>query len=318
MENIACRVGFEEETPPWPPAASEPAPGGSGPERHDGSAGFWLRGPAMEVFVAVAPVFRLLAPREPGGASLTADNTVAQQGLRLACMEPAQTPTSFEVGNQPATVLERTLRGACVRLSPYRGLRYTVTLTLDRSKPLLRLACDLENLGDGPRQVACWSVLSFARRGSIVVPWDGQHPPTLPDWTPWPQPGVHLGKHAVAAHLGGPLHGPAYKVGVVAPPGWIALHRGAEALVSFSPFEPSATYPEGGANVTFFEAEDGAEVSWCEIEHVGPLRWIARGQAVRFTQAVQLVRGVVPASAEPAALRAAIESRMLPVVSAAG
>src|SRR5690606_12302181 len=118
---------------------------------------------AAEVFVGIEPQFRVLAFGRIGERSLMADSKVAEQGMRLAFMEPEQVPPSFDVGNQPAELIERTERSATVRLAPAAGLRYTVELGLAKREPVLTLLYELENVGQVERRVACWSVTAFAR-----------------------------------------------------------------------------------------------------------------------------------------------------------
>ncbi len=105
---------------------------------HDGSRGVWLRTPAAEAFVAAEPRFRVLAFARAGQPSLMADANVAEQGVRLAFMGPDQVPPSFDVGNVPAEIVERTPSSVRVRLAPAAGLRYEVTLTLETERPRQR------------------------------------------------------------------------------------------------------------------------------------------------------------------------------------
>src|SRR5690554_5760692 len=139
---------------------------------HEGHRGLWLRSDAAEVFIGIEPQFRVLSFRRPGEPSLMAGQNVAETGLRLAFMEPDQVPASFDVGNVPAEVLERTPRSVRVRLKAAAGLQYTVRMQLDEADPALMLWYELANAGDKPRQVACWSVTSFARQGMIIAPFD--------------------------------------------------------------------------------------------------------------------------------------------------
>lgn len=276
--------------------------------------GFWLRTSSIEAYVETHPAFRLLSVRSPGGVSLMADHTVSEKGLRLAFMEPAQSPASFDVGNQPAEVMNRTASTVRVRLSAAAGLRYRIELSLEQDAPRLHLACSLENTGAAPRTVACWSVISFARgNGLIVAPFgrdeDVRRRLVLPPWTPWPQPGVQFGRDTVVADTASPLRGDAYKVGLITDAGWVAFVRDGDALVDSAPFDASATYPEDGANVTFFEGSYAGR-SWCEIERVGPLKTLAHGEKAHLSQTLSLIKTRPPHTAQPDTLRRAIEARI--------
>lgn len=283
-------------------------------ETYDGYQGAWLRTDAAEVFVATEPHFRVLAFRRIGRPSLMADANVAEQGIRLAFMEPEQVPPSFDVGNQPAAFLDRTQRTARVQLSPAAGLRYTVELELADDSPLLRLGYVLENVGDAERRIACWSVISFARDGTMIAPF-GTRPRSrrqivLPWWTRWPQPGVTFGRDALAIDCSAELDGNAYKVGLRTDCGWAAFVRGDQALISTTPFDPAGEYPEGGANITLFHST-GQRI-WCETEQVGTLQTIRPGEAARLSETLRLVDLPQPVAAEPDALRAQIEAAGAP------
>src|SRR5690606_3482109 len=122
---------------------------------------------------------------------------------------------SFDVGNQPAEMLERTPTTARVRLAPAAGLQYTVELTLEQDQPRLRLKYALQNVGVAERQIACWSLVSFARDGRIVVPF-GKAPRdrrrlVLPWWTKWPQPSAEFGRDTLVSDANQPAEG-AYKI----------------------------------------------------------------------------------------------------------
>jgi len=286
-------------------------------ELHDGFQGLWLRTGVAEAFVALEPVFRILALRSPGGSSLLADSASEQCGLRLAFMEPEQTSESFRVGEQPARIIERAEARVRVRLARACGLRYEAAISLEPGRPVLRLDCRLVNVGTRYRRVACWSLLSFRRDGAILVPFgDASDAPSRfvrPSWTEWPQPGLAFGEKALLASLGGAMRGDFLKVGVITEPGWGAFLRSTEALVSHAPFDPAASYPEGGANVTFFESRE-RNPGWAECECVGPLRRLAPGEETRFSESLELITFPQPLSAEPDALRAAIDLARLPKV----
>jgi hypothetical protein len=276
--------------------------------------GLWLRTHSIEAYVEIYPAFRLLAVQTPGGTSLMADHTVTEKGLRLAFMEPEQTSASFDVGNQPAEVIECTAASARFQLSAASGLRYTISVSLDRNEPRLQFACSLENVGSAPRTVACWSVISFARgNGLIVAPFGREEGVrrrlVLAPWTPWPQPGVQFGLGALVADTTSPLNGEAYKVGLISDAGWIAFVRDGEALVDFAPFDSSASYPEDGANITFFEGSD-ARRSWCEIERVGEMKTIAPGEKTHLSQTLVLIKTRQAQTADPDTLRRAIDAQI--------
>lgn len=265
-------------------------------EEFDGLRGFWLRSATVEAFVAIEPVFRLAGVRRPGAPSLMADKSRSQQGLRLAFMEPDQIASSFDVSKQRAEVLERTPLRARVSLNEAMALKYSVDITLDESTAAIKLEYSLKNVGMDQRRVACWSVIALPPEGIILAPF-GDSPKSrrrlvVPSWTRWPQPNMEFGKVALGVGATGAKAGP-YKIGVRSEAGWIAFVRGRDAIISFSPFQANAEYPEDGANMTFFEGGAGRS-AWREIEHVGPLQDLRPGEEIKLSETLVLVQ--IPAS----------------------
>jgi len=257
---------------------------------YDGSHGFWLRTPLVEAFVAVEPQFRILAAKRPGHASLLADRSIKEQGLRLACMEPEQIPSSFDVGNQPARILARTTSSTRLQLAAAGGLGYTVTISLKPGRSRLNLEYELENRSKEPRKIAAWSLMSFAPGGSIMVPFGGPHSRrklVFPWWSTWPQPEVNIGTGELLVGTLRPASGDACKIGIITRSGWVAFIRGDEVIVSSSTFMPEATYPEDGANISVFKSGAGGK-GRCETEQMSPLTEIQPGKALRFQETLDL------------------------------
>jgi hypothetical protein len=276
-------------------------------DEQDGYRGHWLRTPAAEVFVAIEPQFRVLAFRRPGEASMMAGRETEQHGLRLAFMEPEQIPASFDVGNVPAEVVERSEKSLHARLAPAAGLQYEVKLTLAQDRPVLSLDYALKNVDTHARTVACWSVVAYALDGVIVAPF-GDQPKArrrlvLPWWTRWPQPHVRFGRDALAMDVSTPVEGNAMKIGITTEAGWVAFIRGSSVLQSSVRFEPNAAYPEGGANVTVFQG-----AGWCETEQVGPLVTLKPGESVTMRETLGLLAVAFEPDASPDAIRDTLPS----------
>jgi hypothetical protein len=258
-------------------------------QQHDGYTGVWVRSEVAEVFVATEPKFRVLAFRELKSETLFADGRTNEQGLRLAFMEPEQIPQSFEVGNQPAKVIERNDRRVNVRLIEAAALRYDIAIAIDDREPRLNLTYTLTNVGASERRVACWSLVSYALDGTIVVPFGkddrARRRLVLPWWTKWPQPNASIARSAMSVDVSKPIEGTAYKVGLITEPGWIAFARGQHALVSQIAFDADRTYPEGGANITFYIDRNRAET-----EQVGPLTQLAPGEWTQMRESLRMIR----------------------------
>lgn len=278
---------------------------------HEGYRGIWVRSEAIEAFVALEPQFRVLSIKRPDEGTLMAGQAVAEHGLRLAFMEPDQVPASFDVGNVPAELLERSEGSVRVRLAAAEGLQYSVWLRLDQAHPRIELRYTLSNVGDGERRVAPWSVLSYARDGVMVVPF-GDQPRArrrivLPWWGEWPQPGIRISRTALLSDASAPLAGGAYKVGVITEAGWVAFARDGQGLVSQVRFEPDQVYPEDGANITLFHAAGEAR-TWCETEQVGSLRRLVPGASATMVETIELIRFDPPVDPTPDTMRSVIET----------
>src|SRR5690606_15859888 len=103
--------------------------------------GQWLRTDTAEVFVAIAPAFRLLQFRRVGEESLLSDaEDTGEMGLRLAVMEPEQNAESAAPGAQAGEIVELGEGRATVRLRPANGLRYEIELALRDDAPVLEAA----------------------------------------------------------------------------------------------------------------------------------------------------------------------------------
>lgn len=262
---------------------------------HDGARGVWLRSETIECFVALQPRFRILSIRKAGGESILATQRDAEAGVRLAYMTDQQVPTSFDVGNQPAEIVERDARAVRLRLAPAAGLQYAVHLSADPREPVIHLDTQLANVSEEPKAVACWTVIAFARgEGMILVPF-GAEPRSrrrlvISWYSPWPQSTVHFGRDVMVADTGAPIDG-LYKLGVITSAGWIAMTRGRQSIMLYAPYDPAATYPEDGANVTLYQQDiRTSDRIWCEIEQVGPQHRIAPGQSTPpFRQRIHLV-----------------------------
>ncbi len=277
--------------------------------KHDGSSGVWVRGNAIEAFVATEPRFRVLSIRQVGEESIIAGSQVSDQGLRVGFMEANQPKEAFAVGDQPADVVEQSETRVKVRLRPAGGLQYTVAIDADPSAPRLRLTYELANIGDAARPLACWSVISYTREGSMIVPLGDKPRPRkrllIPWWTSLPQPSIHAGREALRVDAGGELDGPV-KIGVVTECGWVAFVRNQTALVSRAPFDPGATYPEDGASITLFQMGP-TDTGRSETEQVGVLQQIAPGDAARLVETIDLITLPNPLPAAPDAARQTLE-----------
>lgn len=280
---------------------------------HQDYQGFWIRSSSAEAFVAIKPVFRILSLRTAGGVSLLADSTTAQQGVRLAFMEGEQVPKSFDVGNVPAEVVARSSDSASLHLASTGGLEYRVKLQLQPNRPVLEMQTVLQNVGDTDRRVGCWTVLAFARDGTIVAPFRDKprlrRRLVLSWWSAWPQPAVAFGRDALVVDADGRVEGDAFKIGLITEAGWAGFVRGSQALLAHASFDAQGIYPEDGANVVVFMGGAGVDGGdgWCETELVGPMVMLKQGDSVVMNQTLELLSLPAGDRSSPDAWRIAVE-----------
>jgi hypothetical protein len=166
-----------------------------------------------------------------------------------------------------------------------------VEISLETDRARMKLDYQLENTGDKPRCIACWSVMSFPPRGYILAPFGELHARRkllLPWWTAWPQPGVGFGINALLMDASTKAVGDAYKIGVITSSGWIAFVRENEVIVSTVPFIPDATYPEDGANLALFKSGTSGH-GRCETEQMSPLMEVSPEKSVRLSETLDLI-----------------------------
>lgn len=278
--------------------------------------GVWLKTDQIEAYVVTEPQFRILSIRKPGERSLMDGPMLAERGVRLAFMESEQVKTSFDVGNQPATVLAQSDSSIQVRLAPADGLRYEVEIALSRDSPRMSLVYRPYNVGNAERLIGCWSVISYPCDGAIVIPF-GDTPRSrrrivMPWWTRWPQPGFSFGRQTLVADTTKPVAKTAHKVGVITESGWIAFVKKDRALVSRADYVANATYPEDGANVSLFQTVQ-PEGSRCETEQMGPVKRVAPGAAIEHRETIDLIDLPAPAPLDdPDALRTLLQTARTP------
>jgi hypothetical protein len=247
----------------------------------------WLRTDEARVFIALQPHFRIMTFARPDQPTVMAGGEMRFHGIRLAVMDPDQVKHSFAVGNKPAEIVNRDAHSVSVQLQPAHGLRYHVRVALDPQHARLTATYRLENVDTQPRTVSCWSLISYAKQGHMIAPFgvkEGERRRlVLHGYEQWPQPSMQFGQSALLIDTAGEMVGRSWKMGLITPPGWVAFVRDRDVLLSRVPFDPQATYPEDGANITMY-----ADI-WCETEHVGPLETLEPGESTQITETLDLL-----------------------------
>ena len=255
---------------------------------HDGYRGVWVKTDAIEAFVATQPKFRILSIRKPDKPSLIADAKIDEPGVRLAFMSPGQVKTSFDPGLTTAEIVEP----GRFRLKPADGMQYTVTANPETHANRISFTYELKNVGDQPRTVGCWSVTSFPCDGTIALATGQQRRArrrmVLSWWSRWPMPGLVFGRDAMSFDTAAAKEPGVAKIGLITDAGWVAFVRGQTALLSSVSYDPAATYPEDGPNITVFQTV-GPKGSRAETEQMGPLKKLAAGESVSMTETFEII-----------------------------
>jgi hypothetical protein len=107
-------------------------------------------------------------------------------------------------------------------------------------------------------------------------------------WTRWPAPGLVFGRDAMTLDTSAAKEPGVAKLGLITDAGWVAFVRGQSALFSSVAYDPTATYPEDGPNITVFQTI-GETMSRAETEQMGPLKTLRRGEAVSMTETFDIL-----------------------------
>jgi hypothetical protein len=175
------------------------------------------------------------------------------------------------------------------RVEAPTGLVRTIAIEVVSGGAALSVCHELCNTGEGPIELAPWSITQLPLGGSVILPQPSTRPAhdvrpnrnlVLWPYTSWTDGrlGLHDGAVVIDAVAGTDL-----KVGYFNDSGWIAYMRGSDALVRR--FEPAVgrAHPDLGCNV---ETYVGAR--YLELEVLGPLVTLAAGEATVLVERWEL------------------------------
>jgi len=134
--------------------------------------------------------------------------------------------------------------------------------------------------------LSVWSVGAISPNAKIRIPFDSPTPsekmkPQFPQelylykWSYLQDPRLTSNVEALSFSVGYPETETFFKLGLLSKAGVLELCKGTQKLTIASPHETGATYPEGGANISFFQTPTTAETVFAEIEHMSPIKTIA-------------------------------------------
>jgi hypothetical protein len=190
------------------------------------------------------------------------------------------------------------------------GWRKSLTLAIPESGARVVVRHEIENAGDAPRRVAPWA-LTVLKPGGVAVaplPPPGEHPRDLaPDrqLVLWPYSNLDDGRWVWGRRFVGlrqdPSRGP-NKFGLPVVDGWAAYLWGDLAFVKRFPFEGDRDYPDRGCNCEVFTNQ-----RMLELESLGPLATLARGERAVHVEEWELLPVEERASRDASALAAFVE-----------
>jgi hypothetical protein len=175
------------------------------------------------------------------------------------------------------------------RVEAPTGLVRTIAIEVVSGGAALSVCHELCNTGEGPIELAPWSITQLPLGGSVILPQPSTRPAhavrpnrnlVLWPYTSWTDErlGLHDGAVVIDAVARTDL-----KVGYFNDSGWIAYLRGSDALVRR--FKPAVgrAHPDLGCNV---ETYVGAR--YLELEVLGPLVTLAAGEATVLVERWEL------------------------------
>jgi hypothetical protein len=268
-------------------------------ETFEGIEGYWLRNSVAEAFVSPQPHPRVVAFRRLGSQSPFLVTTANQfYGIRTWFLEPTQVVNSPLPALQPAKAQStgaRSLR-MVANEEPATELQVMMEISLDETKPVLRVRHGLKNLRSEPRTLAAWAINVLPHRGVAVTPL-AKDPTIFRNYilfagVDFSDPSLRLGKNAIGTDYRMATKAGWVKTGTNTDAGWVAYAWDGQALKSSVAYESGANYPEGGGTITIFQLGKNADEGFCEIENVGPLKNLPAKETLWLDQTLELLADV--------------------------
>jgi hypothetical protein len=181
---------------------------------------------------------------------------------------------------------------------PGSGVRKTIRIELDASRPVVRLVHTVVNENKEPIQLAPWAISMFRQGGIVILPQPvGNADPhgllnnrvmALWPYTRINDPRLVLRDDFILLHATPSL--PPTKIGYANKAGWLAYwNEGILFRKSFDLF-PGGAYPDGGCNT-----ETYCNDRFVELETLGALATLAPGESAGLTETWELQDGLAAA-----------------------
>jgi hypothetical protein len=236
---------------------------------------------------------------------------------------PEDHTRTYALDNGP--VRTREVDKGVVRFTPAPetdyGLQKEIDVRLASSGSKVTVVHRYTNLGEGPTEMAPWSISVMAPGGVEIIPLPEKRPhPRSPKdarsaadfaanqlMAVWPyldfqDPRWRFGTKFITLRQD-PTRGPT-KLGLAHKLGSVGYLNAGTLFVKWFEYRPGQIYPDDGVNLETFTNED-----MLEIETLGPLISLDPGQSVEHTERWELFGGLGAADDE-AAIEAAIAPRL--------
>jgi hypothetical protein len=174
---------------------------------------------------------------------------------------------------------------------PVSGVRKSLLIQLDGSRPAIRLTHAILNENPDPIKLAPWALTMFRQGGTAILPQpsgnadpDGLLPNRMLEL--WPYTLIHdprlvLRDDFILLRASPSL--PPVKLGYASTAGWLAYWRDGLLFRKSFDLHPGAAYPDGGCN-----AETYCGDRFIELETLGPLVTLAPGMSTTLTETWEL------------------------------
>lgn len=221
---------------------------------------------------------------------------------------PERFPDSYTIDDRPPEIERHDERRVTVHRArdPATGLRASLTVELAPTGTEVLVRHALLNDGGTRQRIAAWGITVVRSGGVAVIPnpeWRSQREALLPvrtltlwRYTDLSDPRFAFGPRFVRLRCDAAHPAPS-KIGVACERGWFAYVVDGTAFVIRAAYEPDAAYPDLGASVEVY-----TEGGFCEVETLGPLTTLGRGESVRHVTRWSLVRVADAADESLAAL----------------
>lgn len=270
-----------------------------------------ISNPTCELLVTLDVGPRILSFALAGGVNVfkvfdaqlgeSAEETWQSRGGHRLWLAPESFPFSYYPDNE---AVEHTIHpnGAITLVAPDempQGFSKQLDITLDETKPRVRIVHRLINVVDEEQEVAAWALSVMDAGGIEIIP----QPPTKPhpglgpgDFTPnrslvlWPFTDLSDARYFIGERfitLSQSALGGATKLGLNHEVGWVGYWNEGTLFVKRFSHDPKATYPDRNCN---FETFTNEEI--LEVETLSPLQTLKPGGTLEWVEEWELYADV--------------------------